>query len=150
MKAFDIALKDMTRSFRSAFAVIFMFVVPLLVTGMFYFMFGNIASNGEFSLPKTKVVIANLDEGGPKFQVNPKNIPGGKKADRMGDLIVSILQSEDLADLIEVTFAPSAEAAAQPWIVKMLRWRSSSRPIFRINLQMWMEKRSSSFIKTPH
>ena len=79
MKAFDIALKDMTRSFRSVFAVVFMFVVPLLVTGMFYFMFGNIASDGEFSLPKTKVVIANLDEGGPKFQVNPKNIPGGKK-----------------------------------------------------------------------
>jgi ABC-2 type transport system permease protein len=111
MKAFDIALKDMTRSFRSAFAVIFMFVVPLLVTGMFYFMFGNIANDGEFSLPKTKVVIANLDEGGPKFQVNPKNIPGGKKADTMGDLIVSILQSDEMADLIEVTFAPSAEAA---------------------------------------
>jgi ABC-type Na+ efflux pump permease subunit len=111
MKVFDIALKDMTRSFRSTFAVVFMFGVPLLVTGMFYFMFGNIASDGGFNLPKTKVVIANLDEGGPKFQVNPKNIPDGKKADTMGDLIVSILQSADLADLIEVTFAPSAEAA---------------------------------------
>src|SRR5512133_716803 len=111
MKAFDIAFKDMTRSFRSAFAVVFMFGVPLLVTGMFYFMFGNIASDGEFTLPKTKVVIANLDEGGPKFQVNPKNIPGGKKADTMGDLIVSILQSEEMADLIEVTLVPNAESA---------------------------------------
>ena len=111
MKAFDIAFKDLTRSFRSAFAVIFMFGVPLLVTGMFYFMFGNIASNGDFNLPKTKVVIANLDEGGPKFQVNPKNIPGGKKAETMGDLIVSILQSEEMADLIEITLAPSAESA---------------------------------------
>ncbi|MBK8618936.1 MAG: ABC transporter permease [Anaerolineales bacterium] len=111
MKAFDIAFKDLTRSFRSAFAVVFMFGVPLLVTGMFYFMFGNIASDGEFTLPKTKVVIANLDEGGPKFQVNPKNIPGGKKADTMGDLIVNILQSEDMADLIEVTLMPDAETA---------------------------------------
>jgi ABC-2 type transport system permease protein len=111
MKAFDIALKDMTRSFRSVFAVIFMFVVPLLVTGMFYFMFGNIADEGGFSLPKTKVVIANLDEGGPKFQVNPKNIPGGKKADTMGDLIVSIMESKEMADLIEVTLVPSAESA---------------------------------------
>ncbi|MBK9210174.1 MAG: ABC transporter permease [Anaerolineales bacterium] len=111
MKAFDIAFKDLTRSFRSAFAVVFMFGVPLLVTGMFYFMFGNIASDGEFMLPKTKVVIANLDEGGPKFQVNPKNIPGGKKADTMGDLIVNILQSEDMADLIEVTLMPDAETA---------------------------------------
>ena len=111
MKAFDIALKDLTRSFRSAFAVIFMFGIPLLVTGMFYFMFGSIASNGEFNLPKTKVVIANLDEGGPKFQVNPKNIPGGKEAETMGDLVVSILQSEEMADLLEVSFAPDAEAA---------------------------------------
>jgi len=111
MKAFDIAFKDMTRSFRSTFAVIFMFGVPLLVTSMFYFMFGNIANGGGFNLPKTKVVIANLDKGGPKFQVNPKNIPGGKKANTMGDLIVSILQSKDLADLIEVAFAPSADAA---------------------------------------
>ena len=33
-----------------------------------------------------------MDAGGPKFQVNPKNIPGGKKAKTMGDLIVNILR----------------------------------------------------------
>jgi ABC-2 type transport system permease protein len=111
MKAFDIAFKDMTRSFRSAFAIVFMFVIPLLVTGMFYFMFGNTAKNGGFNLPKTRVVIANLDKGGPKFQVNPKNIPGGKKADTMGELIVNILQSDEVADLVQISFAQSAEAA---------------------------------------
>ncbi len=111
MKAIDIALKDMTRSFRSAFAVIFMFGIPLLVTGMFYFMFGNIASNGDFNLPRTKVVIANLDEGGPKFQVNTKNIPGGKDAHTMGQLIVGILQSEKMSDLIEVSLVPNEESA---------------------------------------
>lgn len=111
MKVIDIAIKDLKRSFRSAFAVVFMFGVPLLVTGMFYFMFGNIAQNGGFELPKTKVIIANLDAGGPKFQVNPKNIPGGRKAENMGDLIVSILESEDMADLIEISSASSAEAA---------------------------------------
>jgi len=111
MKAFDIAFKDMTRSFRSAFAVIFMFGVPLLVTGMFYFMFGSMADDGGFSLPKTKVIIANMDEGGPKFQVNPKNIPGGREADTLGDLIVSILESDEIADLIEITFAENPQAA---------------------------------------
>lgn len=111
MKAFDIALKDLTRSFRSAFAVIFMFGIPLLVTGMFYFMFGNIADNGEFNLPRTKVIVANLDEGGPKFNINTKNIPGGKDARTMGELIVSILQSDQMADLVEVTRAADAEAA---------------------------------------
>ena len=111
MKIIDIALKDMTRSFRSFFAIVFMFVVPLLVTGMFYFMFGNIASDGGFNLPKTQVIIANLDEGGPKFQVNPKNSPGGREADTMGDLIVNILESDEIAELIEVSFAPDATAA---------------------------------------
>jgi ABC-type Na+ efflux pump permease subunit len=111
MKAFDIAFKDMTRSFRSFFAVVFMFVVPLMVTGMFYLMFGNIAQNGGFDLPRTAVIIANLDEGGPEFQVNPKNIPGGRAAKTMGDLVVSILESEDLADLVEVSFAADAKSA---------------------------------------
>jgi len=111
MKAFDIALKDMTRSFRSAFAVIFMFGVPLLVTGMFYLMFGNIAQNGGFDLPRTRVIIADMDEGGPKFRVNPKNIPGGREAESMGDLIVNILESDEMADLIEVSFAPDPQTA---------------------------------------
>jgi len=111
MKAFDIAFKDMTRSFRSFFAVVFMFIVPLLVTGMFYFMFGNIASDGGFNLPKTKVIVANLDEGGPRFNVNPKNIPGGREADTMGELIVKILESDDIAELVELSFVSSAEAA---------------------------------------
>ena len=111
MKAIDIALKDMLRSFRSFFAIVFMFVVPLLVTGMFYFMFGNIAENNGFTLPRTKVIVANMDTGGTKFQVSPKNIPGGKKADSMGELVVNILESEELSDLIEVSFAPNPETA---------------------------------------
>ncbi|MBI3161334.1 MAG: ABC transporter permease [Chloroflexi bacterium] len=111
MKSLDIALKDMTRSFRSFYAVVFMFGIPLLVTGMFYFMFGRIADNGEFSLPKTKVIVANMDEGGPKFNVDTDNVPGGEDADTMGELIVGILESEDMADLIVVTHAPSPAAA---------------------------------------
>ena len=111
MKAIDIALKDLKRSFRSAFAIIFMFGVPLLVSGMFYLMFGNMAQNGGFDLPRTRVIIANTDAGGPKFRINPKNIPGGRKAETMGDLIVNILESNEMADLIEVSFAADAQAA---------------------------------------
>jgi ABC-2 type transport system permease protein len=111
MKILDIAFKDMLRSFRSMFALVFMFGLPLLMTGMFYFMFGNIASGGEFNLPKTRVIIANLDEGGPKFQVSTKNVPGGEQAHTMGELIVNVLQSKEMADLIQVSLAPSAESA---------------------------------------
>jgi ABC-type Na+ efflux pump permease subunit len=111
MKILDIALKDLLRSFRSMFALVFMFGIPLLMTGMFYIMFGNIASGGEFNLPKTKVIIANLDEGGPRFQTSAKNIPGGKQARTMGELVVNVLQSKEMADLIQVSLAPSAESA---------------------------------------
>ncbi|HSB03063.1 MAG TPA: ABC transporter permease [Anaerolineales bacterium] len=111
MKAIDIALKDLIRSFRSVFAVMFMFAIPLLVTGMFYFMFGNVADSGGFNLPQTRVIVANMDKGGPKFQMNPRNIPGGRKAKTMGDLIVNILESDDMADLIKVSFAADPQEA---------------------------------------
>ena len=112
MKAFDIAAKDMLRSFRSISGIAFMFLIPLMVTGMFYLMFGRIAS-GEFDMPRTSVVIANLDEGGPKFQVDTDNVPGGETADTMGELLVGILRSDEVGDLVEVTLAKSAEAARQ-------------------------------------
>ncbi len=111
MKAIDIALKDMLRSFRSLFAIVFMFVIPLLVTGMFYFMFGNVAENGGFDLPKTKVVVADMDEGRPKFRFKPKDLPNARDAKTMGDLIVQILESDELADLVELSYAPDAASA---------------------------------------
>lgn len=110
MKAIDIALKDLVRSYRSAAAIVFMFGIPLMVTGLFYLMFGNTGS-GDFTLPKTHVIVANLDEGGPRFQISAKNIPGGAQAHTMGELIVAVLQSQDMADLVQVSLSPSAEAA---------------------------------------
>ncbi len=111
MKLLDIAIKDLLRSYRSTIGLVFMFVVPLLVTGMFYFMFGNIAGDGGFSIPAVKVVIADLDEGGPSMQAGAENIPGGIKADTLGELIVEVLRSEDLASLLEVSLAPDAASA---------------------------------------
>ncbi len=114
MKILDIAIKDLTRSFRSLFAVIFMFGVPLLVTGMFYLMFGGMANNDTgFNLPQTKVVVANLDEGGAGFQMDITSLPQGTSAESLGNLIVSVLQGEGLTDLMVVTLADSAEAARQ-------------------------------------
>ncbi|HEY5670089.1 MAG TPA: ABC transporter permease, partial [Anaerolineales bacterium] len=103
--------KDMTRSFRSAIAWIFMFGVPLLMTGMFYVMLGNSMNQGGFDLPRTKLVIANLDEGGPKMQAGTENVPGSIEADTLGELVVNVLQSDDLADLLDVSLAPDASSA---------------------------------------
>lgn len=60
MKILDIAFKDLTRSFRSMFAIGMMIVAPLMITGLIYFAFGG-ASNGMSDLPAVKVGIVNLD-----------------------------------------------------------------------------------------
>jgi ABC-2 type transport system permease protein len=111
MKIFDIALKDMTRSFRSYFALMFMFGVPLLMGGMFYFMYGSRGNAGNsFSVPATKVVVANLDRGGPGFDAVKAEFPVGD-ARSMGEVILTTLQDKRFADWMKITAADSAEAA---------------------------------------
>ncbi|MGB8214098.1 MAG: ABC transporter permease [Anaerolineales bacterium] len=112
MKLIDIALKDMQHSFRSAFALIFMFGVPLLMTGMFYFMFGSATSSSQsFSVPVTKVVVADLDQGGAGFSLAKSQFPGSTQAHSLGDMILATLQEKSFANLMEISTAPSAAAA---------------------------------------
>ena len=112
MKILDIAIKDMTRSFRSAFALIFMFVIPLLVPTLFFLMFGNMAGGEDpFELPLTKVVIVNLDQGGPEFQQAMAAFPQADQADSLGTLIAATLQSPDFAGLLEVRLETDPAAA---------------------------------------
>ena len=61
MKILDIAFNDLTRSFRSAFAIGMMVVAPLMLTALIYFAFGG-ASNGTSSLPAVTVGIVNADK----------------------------------------------------------------------------------------
>ncbi|MGD0806529.1 MAG: ABC transporter permease [Anaerolineales bacterium] len=111
MKILDIALKDMTRSFRSYFALMFMFGVPLMMGGMFYFMFGSSGNPGNsFSVPATKVVVANLDNGGPGFDAVKAQFPvGGARS--MGGVILATLQDKRFADLMVITTVDSVDAA---------------------------------------
>jgi len=112
MKILDIAIKDMTHSFRSAFALMFMFGVPLVMTGMFYLMFGNSSNNPQgFSVPVTKVVVANLDSGGAAFDAIKGQFPGGQQANSMGDVILATLQEKGFASLMEISLADSTESA---------------------------------------
>ncbi|UCC65376.1 MAG: ABC transporter permease [Anaerolineae bacterium] len=98
MKVFDIALKDLLRSFRSAFLVVMMFVAPLLLTGLIYFAFGR-AGGGRFDLPLTRVQVANLDQPDPH---------SGLAA---GQMLAEYLQGDDLAGLLQVTVAPDKASA---------------------------------------
>ncbi len=122
MKALDIALKDLLQSSRSAFALIFMFGIPLLITLLFSFMFGGFGGEDEgFTLPQTVIVVANLDEGDPNFESNlalnfqdlPFDFDSAGETGSLGDMLVQILKSPGLADLWEVTEVGSFEAAKQ-------------------------------------
>ena len=100
MKALDIALKDMRQSFRSKGAIVFMFVVPILITVLFSFMFGSIAGGDEeFAIPVVPVVLVNLDEG---------QAPG---VGSMGAFLADTLQEEALADLLTISEMDDAAAA---------------------------------------
>ncbi len=121
-KIFDIAFKDMTQSFRSLIAIMFMFVVPILMTAMFSLMFGGSDADGEaegFALPTTKVILVNLDQGsfGSNFEMNlPENMqqdPVAANLSSIGEMINMVLTSDDLSEIMDVSLMESADAARQ-------------------------------------
>jgi ABC-2 type transport system permease protein len=98
MKALDIAWKDVKHAFRSAFSLVFMFGVPILITGLFVLMFGGVGGGEEgFELPQTKVQVVNLDPG--TGDVN------------MGAVLVDMLTAEGLSDILAATVVDDPEAA---------------------------------------
>jgi len=88
-----------------------MFGVPILITTLFWFMFGRIAEEGEFNLPPTSVVVINQDVDGTRLQAGSGNIPGGIEANTLSELVVEVLKSEDLSELLTVSSAPDIESA---------------------------------------
>ncbi|HEY4721822.1 MAG TPA: ABC transporter permease [Anaerolineae bacterium] len=100
MKILDIAFKDILRAFRSAFGVVMMFVVPIMIPGIIYAAFGGSlgeTSSGGFNRPVTRVVVVNLDQG------------AGQSA---GAILTEFLQSKDLKTLLATTVV-NDEAAAR-------------------------------------
>lgn len=111
-KIFDIALKDMSQSFRSLFALLFMFGVPIMIAVIFYFMFGNSSDEEGFSIPITNLVIANLDEGDPAYAAISTSIEGGSAA-TLGEMIEQTLSDPQFEGLLDVSTVPTAQEARQ-------------------------------------
>lgn len=101
MKILDIAQKDMRQSFRSKSALIFMFVVPILITVLFFFMFGGIAGgdDDEFALAAVPLIIVNQDQG----QVT--------EFGSMGDFLSSTLQEDAFGEIMRVSQMDDLAAA---------------------------------------
>lgn len=105
MKVFDIALKDMLRYFRSALAVGFMFIIPLLITGLIYAAFGGVLESSEtaaYTLPVIQIQVVNHDQGDAQTKLN------------LGQTLIDALTSDSVKDVFAVTLAadePAARAA---------------------------------------
>lgn len=107
MKVMTIALKDLSRAFRSMFALAFMFGVPILMTLLFAFLFGGVGGSSDFSVPKTDVVLVNQDTGSelvPSFNLNDQSFT------TMGDMLVNILQDNAFTDLMSITLGTETDA----------------------------------------
>lgn len=122
MQILDIALKDLRQSFRNLSALAFMFGVPILVTGMFYFMFGGAGNEDEgFNLPRTTLSVVNLDRGS-------QNLSGGglspgfanrlaqsginlTSRGSMGEVLLDFLRSDSLVEILEVSSVPDEASA---------------------------------------
>jgi ABC-2 type transport system permease protein len=102
MTILDVAIKDLKRVFRSVFALIMMFGAPLLIAGLLYFAFGGLMSgNDSFTLARTRLVIANLDQA---------NSSGS--AFKAGEMLISFLKNEELHNILEIKMV-SDEASAR-------------------------------------
>jgi len=108
MKILDIAFKDLTRSFRSVFAIGMIVVAPLLLTGLIYFAFGGMSS-GDVSMTAIKVGVVNLD-------VLPVSAPLEAP---LGEIIRSTLFNESVASWITATDY-SNEASAREALDKQV------------------------------
>jgi len=115
-KTIDIALKDMLQSFRSLFAVMFMFVIPILMTGMFSLMFGGAGDEEDgFVLPTTRVILVNQDsgslEGNFAISEGDTNEPASANMNSIGQMMEVVLMSEEFSEIMEVNLMEDEQAA---------------------------------------
>jgi ABC-2 type transport system permease protein len=107
MKILDIAFKDLTRSFRSMFAIGMMVIAPLLLTGLIYFAFGGMTS-GDVSTIAITVGVVNAD----KLPADSSMLEAA-----LGDTIRSMFFDESVKSWITAADYPD-EAAARAAVDK--------------------------------
>jgi len=100
--AIDIALRDILRTTRSFFAVMFAFVVPLFIVGLMYLMMGGATSGEARMLPRISLYLVNSDA---------PQADGAGGVFSAGQLLVDVLQSEDLSELFATTLVDDESAA---------------------------------------
>jgi ABC-2 type transport system permease protein len=125
MKLWALVVKDLKYFFRSFVALFFAFGMPVIFTLIFYFMFsGSINSDeSDFQLPKSSVVIVNLDQAPSGFSLSSSELPemnsqsledyGLDFSDihSMGDLLTQLLEADFFSDIVETSKATDLDMA---------------------------------------
>jgi ABC-2 type transport system permease protein len=93
LKTFLIGLKDVRLVFRDRTALIFMLAAPFVITLGLGLVTGGFSGMGGSGISDIPVVIVNLDQ------------------EDLGNTLVDIFQSQDLAELVEATIGQDPEAA---------------------------------------
>ncbi|MFM8424510.1 MAG: ABC transporter permease, partial [Chloroflexota bacterium] len=93
LKTFLIGIKDVKLAFRDRAALIFMLLAPFLLTLGMGLVTGRFSGNNSSGISDIPVVIVNMDDGD------------------MGQALVDVFNSEDLAELVEPSLGTSPEAA---------------------------------------
>ncbi len=100
MKTLTITFKDLLHFFSSAFSLVMMFVVPLLIPALIFLAFGKIDSaGGGFDVPAVNVVAVNLDQPDPR---------SGWSASQ---LLIDYLQGPEASDMLSLVVLPDEAAA---------------------------------------
>ena len=103
MKVLDIAIKDLTQTTRSIFALGMMVAAPLLIIGLIYFAFGGVDGDEDATPPAVQVGLVNLD-------TLPVDSP---LEESLGDTIHGMFVDPSVAAWITATdFADEAAARA--------------------------------------
>jgi len=92
-KLFLIGFKDLKLVFRDRTALMFMLLAPFLLTLGLGFVTGAYGNSGSSGLSQIKIVIVNQDDG------------------QLGQALVELFQSADLADLVAPTLVADPQAA---------------------------------------
>jgi len=95
MTVLDVVWKDLVRSVRSVFILVFALVLPLVTAGVFYAAFGGLsAGGGTASISIPRVMVVNLDRSG-----------------EIGKTLADILTGEELSHILDAAGEPDPAAA---------------------------------------
>src|SRR5687767_3695317 len=92
-KLFLIGMKDLKIRYRDRAALIFILLTPFLLTLGMGLVTGRFSGDNSSGISDIPIAIVNLDN------------------DSLGDALVDVFNSEDLADLVEATLSEDPEAA---------------------------------------